>query len=85
MHILNNFLQIFAYLTTITSKLSYKTKVEIVHITQVINEWVEQSSFWFYRIILMLWWSNRQNLQKIAENAVKVRFGGQDDVIGPKW
>ena len=30
---MSKFLQIFAYFTTITLKLSYKTKVEIVHIT----------------------------------------------------
>ena len=26
-----------------------------------------------------------ENLQKFAHNAQKVRFWGQDDVIGPKW
>ena len=26
-----------------------------------------------------------ENLQKIAQNAQKVDFLGQDDVIGPKW
>ena len=60
--------------------------MEIVHITQEITEWFEQSSSWFYRIISMLWWSNGrkfENLQKFAENALKCIFGTQDDVIGP--
>ena len=37
LNILSNFLKIFAYLTTRTSKLSYKTMEEIVHITQEIT------------------------------------------------
>ena len=54
-------------------QLSYKT---MVHTTQEITAWVEQSSSWFYRIISMLWWSNRRKSTKICWKCPKSAFLG---------